>query len=56
MALVKVISNNMYGANFQKLEVGAELEMDDVIAARRVKAGLVSLVEVVTPVKVKKDK
>ncbi|HEI8866089.1 TPA: hypothetical protein SLG40_001575 [Serratia odorifera] len=59
MALVKVISNNLYGANFQKLEVGSEVEVADAIASRWAHAGHVTLVEkkqfeVATPSKSKK--
>ena len=57
MALVKVVSSNLFaGANLQKLEVGAELEVSGDVAERWVKAGLVEVIaggerqlEVATP-------
>lgn len=57
MALVKVISDNLYsGANLQKLEVGAKVEVSDETAGRWKAAGLAEIVsagnrklEVATP-------
>lgn len=57
MALVKVISDNLFsGANLQKLEVGAKVEVSEETAQRWKSAGLVEIVtggdrklEVATP-------
>lgn len=57
MALVKVISDNLFsGANLQKLEVGAKVEVSDETAERWKAAGLAEIVsggdrklEVATP-------
>ncbi|PQY52667.1 hypothetical protein [Cronobacter sakazakii] len=47
MALVKVISSNLFaGANFQKLEIGSEVEVANSIAERWVNAGLAEYLEV----------
>ncbi|AXW87818.1 hypothetical protein AU509_12105 [Lonsdalea britannica] len=57
MALVKVIANNLFaGANFQKLEVGGQVEVSDDVANRWVSAGLAERIgnvsfEVATPSK-----
>lgn len=46
MALVKVIAGNLFaGANFQKLEVGSQVEVTDEVANRWVNAGFAELVE-----------
>lgn len=46
MALVKVISDNLFsGANLQKLEVGAKVEVSNETAKRWVSAGLVEMIE-----------
>lgn len=45
MALVKVISDNLFsGANLQKLEVGAKVEISDETAERWKAAGLAEIV------------
>lgn len=57
MALVKVISDNLFsGANLQKLEVGAKVEVSEDTANKWKSAGLVEIVsggdrklEVATP-------
>ncbi|HGH4639188.1 TPA: hypothetical protein ACJIWV_000920 [Enterobacter asburiae] len=57
MALVKVISDNLFsGANLQKLEVGAKVEVSEDTATKWKAAGLVEIVsggdrqlEVATP-------
>ncbi|MCM7261585.1 hypothetical protein M8N55_16835 [Enterobacter hormaechei] len=57
MALVKVISDNLFsGANLQKLEVGAKVEVSDETAEKWKAAGLAEIVsagnrklEVATP-------
>jgi len=57
MALVKVISDNLFsGANLQKLEVGAKVEVSEETAQRWKSAGLVEIdaggdrkLEVATP-------
>ncbi len=57
MALVKVISDNLFsGANLQKLEVGAKVEVSEETANKWKAAGLVEIVsggdrklEVATP-------
>ncbi|WP_313412022.1 hypothetical protein [Atlantibacter hermannii] len=57
MALVKVVSNNLFsGANLQRLEVGAKVEVSDDTANKWKVAGLVEVVsggeqelEVATP-------
>lgn len=57
MALVKVISDNLFsGANLQKLEVGAQVEVSEDTAKKWKAAGLVEIVsgddrqfEVATP-------
>lgn len=57
MALVKVISDNLFsGANLQKLEVGAKVEVSEETANKWKSAGLVEVVsggdrklEVATP-------
>ncbi|HFK5791795.1 TPA: hypothetical protein ACG0DR_000119 [Enterobacter asburiae] len=57
MALVKVISDNLFsGANLQKLEVGAKVEVSEETAIKWKTAGLVEVVsggdrklEVATP-------
>ncbi|EJC6303064.1 hypothetical protein MZP15_000776 [Escherichia coli] len=57
MALVKVISDNLFsGANLQKLEVGAKVEVSEDTATKWKDAGLVEIVsggdrklEVATP-------
>lgn len=59
MALVKVISSNLFGANSQKLAVGTEITVNDEVAERWEKAGLVEFVanqefEVATPGEQKK--
>ncbi|ELY2920632.1 hypothetical protein SMC70_002055 [Cronobacter sakazakii] len=62
MALVKVISSNLFaGANFQKLEIGSEVEVADSIAERWVNAGLAEYLEerqleVTTPKRGRKPK
>ncbi|ELY6216475.1 hypothetical protein SNQ30_002041 [Cronobacter sakazakii] len=62
MALVKVISSNLFaGANFQKLEIGSEVEVADSIAERWVNAGLAEhleerQLEVATPRRGRKPK
>ncbi|EOG3639724.1 hypothetical protein ABR847_007945 [Enterobacter hormaechei] len=57
MTLVKVISDNLFsGANLQKLEIGAKVEVSDETAEKWKAAGLVEIVsagnrklEVATP-------
>lgn len=45
MALVKVISDNLFsGANLQKLEVGAKVEVSDETAEKWKAAGLAEIV------------
>ncbi|MFH2476618.1 hypothetical protein [Citrobacter freundii] len=45
MALVKVISDNLFsGANLQKLEVGAKVEVSEETAIKWKTAGLVEIV------------
>lgn len=47
MALVKVISDNLFsGANLQKLEVGAKVEVSDETAEKWKAAGLAEIVSV----------
>lgn len=46
MALVKAVAGNLFaGANLQKLEVGAMVEIDDGLADRWKSAGLVEIVD-----------
>ncbi|CAM3949533.1 hypothetical protein PLGE761_02470 [Pluralibacter gergoviae] len=46
MALVKVVSPNLFsGANLQKLEVGAQVEVSGDMAARWGAAGLVEVID-----------